>query len=169
MPEHHAGIPKAADEVVEGQVRDTRNNALAVLGSKANLMKKFDYLFYGFGSLNGIFGVTSYVLTALTFLITQHIIITLGVDTGLILGGLGIYGTFLLLVAPVYIPLALLFAVSVGLYRDGRLAEFKWFPYLFLTSLILSPFLAYGGLKGLLFKRGSWARTPKTGEITKAA
>ena len=152
----------------EGQVRDTRNNIVAVLRSKANFMKKFDYAFYGFGSLNGILGVISYVLTGITFLINQRILITLGVDRSLIMG-LGAYGTFLLLVAPIYIPVALLFAAFVGLYRERRLANLRWFPYLFVVSLVLSPFLAYGGLKGLLFSRGSWARTPKTGEITKAA
>jgi cellulose synthase/poly-beta-1,6-N-acetylglucosamine synthase-like glycosyltransferase len=164
-PSTFRGLVKQQMRWAEGIVRDTKNNFLRMLRSKkANLMKKFDYLFYGFSSLNGVMGSISYILTAFIFLIDQRIIITLGVDRNLILG-LGIFGQFLLFVAPVYIPLALVFAALVGLYRENELSRLPWCVCLFVVSLTLAPFIAYAGIKGLLFKHGSWARTPKTGEI----
>ncbi len=150
----------------EGIVRDTKNNFFKMVYSKkANGMKKFDYLFYGFSSINGVWGSLSYVLTAYVFLISQGIIVALGVDRSLI-AGLGFYGQFLLFIAPVYIPIGLIFSACVGLYRENRLSHLPWCTYLFMVSLTLSPFIAYAGIKGLIFQRGSWARTPKTGRLT---
>jgi hypothetical protein len=148
----------------EGVTRDTKNNLRSMLGSrKVNLMKKLDFLFYGFGAFNGILGTLAYVLTVITFLIDERIIVILGVDRSLILG-LGLFGQLLLFVAPVYIPVAIFLYGFVGLYRDGRASKFPWCIYLFAMGLVMAPFVAFAGLKGLFLKRGSWARTPKAGE-----
>lgn len=147
----------------EGITRDTKNSLLGMLRSrKVNLMKKFDFLFYGFSAFNGILGSLAYVLTLITFLINERIIVILGVDSSLIMG-LGVFGQLLLYVAPVYIPVALLLYGTVGLYRDNRTANFPWCAYLFVVSLAMAPFVAFAGLKGLFLKRGSWVRTPKAG------
>ena len=148
----------------EGVTRDTKNNLRGMLGSRrVNLMKKFDFLFYGFGAFNGIIGTLAYVLTIITFLISERIIVILGVDRSLILG-LGVFGQLLLFVAPVYIPLAIFLYGGVGLYRDGRISKLPWCVYLFVMGLAMAPFVAYAGFKGLFSTRGSWVRTPKAGE-----
>lgn len=153
----------------EGITRDTKKHLFEMLKSKkVSLMKKFDYLFYGFSSLNGITGSAAYVLTFFMFLVTWRLIPILGLEPGVVLG-LGGFGQFLLYVAPVYIPLALILSATLALYRESRLAESHWCVYLFFVSLALAPFVAFGGLKGLLSKRGSWTRTLKTGEVYKRA
>lgn len=148
----------------EGIVRDTKSNLMLMLGSpRASAMEKFDYLFYGFSSINGVWGALSYVLTALMFLINARIIVILGIDRNLI-ASIGLFGQFLIFVAPVYIPISIIFAAAVGLYRERRLSHLPWCVPLFVVSLTLSPFIALASLKGLVLNRGSWARTPKTGK-----
>ena len=131
---------------------------------RIGMMKKFDYMFYGLGSVNGVFGAISYALAAWVFVVSHGLVVALAVDYGLILG-LGAYGKFMLYVAPVYIPLALVLASFMGLYRENRLHNFGWSIYLVLVSLTLSPFIAYSSIRGLLLKRGSWTRTTKTGRV----
>ena len=66
--------------------------------------------------------------------------------------------------APVYLSLVFVFAALAGLYRDKKMGKFyRFIPFVF-VSLLLTPFIAFSSVKGLLFKRGSWSRTPKTGE-----
>ncbi|MGA3020717.1 MAG: glycosyltransferase [Candidatus Micrarchaeales archaeon] len=150
----------------EGVTRDTKNHLMTMMTStRVSLMKKLDYLFCGFSSFNGVMGSASYVLFAIVLLINARIIITLGVDRSLILG-LGFFGQFMIFfVAPVYIPLAVIVSSLIALYRESKISRFPWCIYLFFVGLTLAPFVAYGGLRGLLFKRGSWKRTPKTGEV----
>jgi cellulose synthase (UDP-forming) len=150
----------------EGITRDTKNNLASMLfNKKVNLMKKLDFIYYGFSSLNGIIGTAAYALTLFVFLINQHIINSLSVDRTLILG-LGLYGKFLLYVAPVYVSLGLIAMVVASLYREGRLSKSAWCINFYLVTLTLAPFIALSGIKGLFLKRGSWTRTKKTGEIT---
>ena len=148
----------------EGITRDTKNHLLRMLSSKnPTKMEKFDYAFYGFSYFNCILGTITYALSFLAFLLSNRILIVLGVDSGLILG-LGALGSFLMYAAPVYLSLVFVFAALAGLYRDKKMGKFyRFIPFVF-VSLLLTPFIAFSSVKGLLFKRGSWSRTPKTGE-----
>lgn len=149
----------------EGITRDTKNHFLSIIGSrKINLMKKLDFVYYGFSSLNGIVGTAAYALTLFVFLINQGIISFLGVDRNIILG-FGVYGQFLLFIAPLYISLGLIVMVMAGLYREGRLQQFKWCIYFYTVSLTLAPFIAAGGIRGLITQHGVWTRTRKIGEV----
>jgi cellulose synthase/poly-beta-1,6-N-acetylglucosamine synthase-like glycosyltransferase len=150
----------------EGVTRDTKNHLMTMMTStRVSLMKKLDYLFCGFSSFNGMMGSASYVLFAIVLLVNARIIVTLPVDRSLILG-LGTFGQLMLFfVAPVYIPLAVIVASLIALYRESRISDFQWCIYLFFVGLTLAPFIAYGGIRGLLLKHGSWKRTPKTGEV----
>lgn len=150
----------------EGITRDTKNHLRRLLSSKKlNLMKKFDYVYYGFSSLNGIIGTAAYSLTAFVFMVQHHLILhSLGVDSTFVTA-LGPYGNFLLNVAPGYVALGLISMVIVGLYREGRLRDVLWVAYFYLVTLLLAPFIAISGIRGLLLKKGSWSRTKKTGEV----
>ena len=150
----------------EGITRDTKNHLRRLLSSKKlSLMKKFDYVYYGFSSLNGIVGTAAYSLTAFVFMVQHHLILnSIGVDSTFVTA-LGPYGNFLLYAAPGYVALGLIFMVMVGLYREGRLRNVLWVAYFYFVMLLLAPFMAVSGIRGLLFKKGSWSRTKKTGEI----
>jgi cellulose synthase/poly-beta-1,6-N-acetylglucosamine synthase-like glycosyltransferase len=150
----------------EGVVRDTRRSLRKMLFSgNPSPLQKFDYVFYGFGSFNGISGSLCWILAFWAFLISERIVQVLGVDRGLILG-LGALGKFMLFVAPIYLPLGFVVAVIVGLYKENKLSWAIWCIPGFILSLIITPFIAYSSIRGLIFRRGSWSRTPKTGEIT---
>jgi cellulose synthase/poly-beta-1,6-N-acetylglucosamine synthase-like glycosyltransferase len=149
----------------EGITRDTKNHAARLLRSKkATTMEKFDYLFYGFSSLNSAFGLVSIALSAFALLISMGIFESLGVDRGLILG-LGPLGIFALFVVPVYLPLAFFFACAVALYREGKLRELPWCVPSLALNFILIPVIVYGSFRGMILKKGQWARTPKTGAV----
>ena len=165
-PNTFRGMLRQQIRWAEGVTRDTKNHFMTMMKStKVSMMEKLDYVFCGFSSFNGILGSASYVLFAIVILINTRMISTLGVDVGLILG-LGVFGQFMMFfIAPVYIPLAVIVASLIALYRESRTSNFPWCIYLFFVGLTLAPFVAYGGLSGLLFKRGSWKRTPKTGEV----
>jgi len=148
----------------EGMTRDTKNHFLKMLGSrKATPMQKFDYLFYGFSQFSSIFGVTSYAISAVAVLINAGLLTTLKLDRGLILG-LGPFGQYALFIAPIYLPLAFIIGASVALHREGRASDIPWCFSALAVTLLLIPFVAFSSVKGLLFKKGSWSRTPKTGE-----
>jgi cellulose synthase/poly-beta-1,6-N-acetylglucosamine synthase-like glycosyltransferase len=149
----------------EGITRDTKNHLLRILGSKkATRMEKFDYVFYGFSQFNSIFGAISYAVSAVAVLISTGLLVTLGLDRGLILG-LGPLGQYALFIAPLYLPLAFILGASVALQREGKTSDFPWCFSALALTLLLVPFIAFSSVRGLLFKRGSWSRTPKTGEI----
>lgn len=152
----------------EGITRDTRHNLIAVLLSKkVNLLKKFDYVFYGFGSLNCIFGSVSYIIVLSVLLIGLGLVHGPQIDKGLVLW-FGQAGIFALYIAPIYIPMALILATLVGLYRENRIGKAHWIPYMLFVNTLLVPFIAFASLRGLFFERGSWSRTPKTGEVMKS-
>jgi cellulose synthase/poly-beta-1,6-N-acetylglucosamine synthase-like glycosyltransferase len=151
----------------EGITRDTKNHLLRMLRSKkATPMKKFDYLFYGFSQFNSIFGTISYFVVALAIVINAGLLAGLPYDRALILGGLGPFGQYALFVAPVYLPLAFIIGALVAMHREGRIADFPWCFTALSMSLFLGPFVAFSSIKGLLTNKGSWSRTPKTGEVT---
>ncbi|VVB77007.1 Glycosyltransferase AglE [uncultured archaeon] len=150
----------------EGITRDTKRHVSKMLAtSKANAMKKFDYLFYGFSSFNSLFGLMSIALSAFAVLISKGYLNALGVDRGLILG-LGPLGQFALFVVPVYLPLAFFFACAVALYRKGALRELPWSVSSLALNFIFIPFIVYGSFRGMLLKKGDWVRTPKTGAMS---
>jgi len=165
-PSTFKGLVKQQMRWSQGITRDSKNNIIKILKSKkTNPLKKFDYMFYGFSSFNSMFGLLAYSLSALIFFINQRLLTVPVIDRGLILG-LGAFGQFALFVAPVYLPLSFIFAAVIGLYRSGKLAELPWCFSSLAINFMLSPFIAIGSIKGMLFKKGSWARTPKTGEVT---
>lgn len=150
----------------EGITRDTKNNLISTLFSKKiNMMKKLDYIYYGFSSLNGVVGTAAYGLALFVFLINQHLISFLSVDSTLILN-MGLYGKFLVSIAPVYVSVGIIMMVIASLYREGRLSKSLWCAYFYAVTLTLAPFIAVSGIKGLLTQHGTWTRTKKTGEIT---
>ncbi len=166
-PETFSSLVKQQIRWAEGIVRDTKHNLLDVLLSrKVNLLKKIDYIYYGFSSLNCVFGSVSYTISLLALLIGLGIITGPRVDGGLVLW-FGPLGSFALFFAPIYIPTALLLAAFVALWRENRLNKFYWALYMIVVNSLLVPFIAFGSLRGLLFERGSWSRTPKTGVTLK--
>jgi cellulose synthase/poly-beta-1,6-N-acetylglucosamine synthase-like glycosyltransferase len=165
-PARFGSIVKQQLRYSEGITRDTKNHVARLLRSKkATAMEKFDYLFYGFGAFNSTFGLLSIVLSAFAVLISMGVFESLGVDRGLILG-LGLLGQFALFAVPVYLPLAFLFACSVALYREDKLRELPWCVSSLALNFIMIPVIVYGSFRGMVLKKGQWARTPKTGEIT---
>ncbi len=165
-PSTFRGLLKQQMRWAEGVMRDSKNNVLLMLKSrKTNPMKKFDYMFYGFGAFNGMMGSITYALSGYMLLISYGYLTAIGVDRSLIIG-LGPIGTWALFIAPLYIPLSLFTSAAVGLHREGQLKQFPWAIYLFFVSILLSPFVAYAGLRGLLFQKGTWTRTPKTGKLS---
>jgi cellulose synthase/poly-beta-1,6-N-acetylglucosamine synthase-like glycosyltransferase len=165
-PSSYLSLVRQQMRWAEGITRDTKNHLLRMMASKEpTRMEKFDYAFYGFSYFNCILGTITYALSFLAFLISNRVLIVLGVDTGLILG-LGALGNFLIYAAPVYLSLVFVFAALVGLYRNKKLGSFYRVVPFVLVNMSLTPFIAFSSIKGLLFKRGSWSRTPKTGEVT---
>ena len=163
-PSSFTGLVRQQMRWAEGITRDTKNHLRRMIASgKTTGMQKFDYAFYGLSYFNCILGTITYALSFLALLISARVITVLGVDTGLIFG-LGSLGSFLIYVAPAYLSLVFVFAALVGLYRDGKLGSFYRFVPFVLVNMSLTPFIAYSSVRGLLFKRGSWSRTPKTGE-----
>ena len=149
----------------EGITRDTKNHIRRMLKSeKATPMKKFDYAFYGFSQFNSIFGLVAYGISSVAFLISTGMLTIPGVDKGLVLG-LGPLGQYALFVAPLYLPLAFILGASMGLRREGRVSDIPWCFTALAINLLLVPFVAFASVKGLLSKKGSWSRTPKTGEV----
>lgn len=149
----------------EGITRDTKNHIARMFkSSKANAMKKFDYLFYGFSPFNSLFGLIAIALSAVAVGISQGMLSGLGVDRGLILG-LGLPGQLALSVVPIYLPLTFLFASFVALYREGKLRDFPWSISSLALNFVFIPFIVFSSFRGMLLKRGYWSPTPKTGEI----
>lgn len=166
-PESFTALAKQQMRWTEGMVRDTRHNIIGMmLSSKVNLMKKIDYLFYGFGSFNCIFGTISYIISISAFLVSYRIIHAPLVDPNLILW-FGWYGTFALYYAPIYLPVAIILAALVGLYREGRIENVPRSIYVLIVNSLMVPFMAYASLRGLFLEKGSWSRTPKSGESSK--
>lgn len=166
-PESFMALAKQQMRWAEGMVRDTRHNIVGMmLSGKVNLMKKIDYLFYGFGSFNCIFGTISYIISISAFLVSYKIIHAPLVDPNLILW-FGWYGTFALYYAPVYLPVGIIFAALVGLYREGRVEDVPRSIYVLIVNSLMVPFIAYASIRGLFFEKGSWPRTPKSGKSSK--
>lgn len=165
-PNSYRSLVRQQMRWAEGITRDTKNHLLRMLSSKEpSRMEKFDYAFYGFSYFNCILGTITYALSFLALLISDRLLVILGVDNGLILG-LGALGNFLIYAAPLYLSLAFILSALSGLYRDGKARSFYRFIPFVLVNMSLTPFIAFSSVKGLLFKRGSWSRTPKTGEMT---
>jgi cellulose synthase/poly-beta-1,6-N-acetylglucosamine synthase-like glycosyltransferase len=149
----------------EGITRDTKNHIRRLFRSrKVTRLKKFDYIFYGFSPINSLFGLIAIALSAVAAAISGGLLSGLGVDRGLILG-LGLPGQVVLSVVPIYLPLTFMFASFVALYREDKLHDFPWSVSSLALNFAFIPFIVFSSFRGMLVKKGRWARTPKTGEI----
>jgi cellulose synthase/poly-beta-1,6-N-acetylglucosamine synthase-like glycosyltransferase len=138
----------------EGITRDTRKRLIHIIKNKnMNIISKIDFIISGFYGVQSILGILSYIFGQ------YHI----NVNFLFALGPIGYYYAY---IAPNIYPLTLIIGVVVGLYREKELSKIPWIPYLIIVISALTPFIAYGTIRGLLLNEGSWIRTPKTGEIT---
>ncbi|MEM3833162.1 MAG: glycosyltransferase [Thermoprotei archaeon] len=140
----------------EGITRDTKKRLISVLKNKnINIISKIDFIISGFYGLQGVLGILSYLISfGKTFMNIS------------ILLNLGPLGYYFLYVAPNIYPLSLIIGTIVGLYKEHELSKIPWILDLIVVMAALTPFMAYGTLRGLLLNSGLWLRTPKTGEIT---
>lgn len=141
----------------EGITRDTKRRLIKILKSKnINLVSKIDFMISGFYGLQSILGIISFLLGFVKPLLNMTILLNFG-----------LLGHYFLYIAPNIYPLSLIIGIIVGLYKEHELSKIPWILDLIIVMSALTPFMAYGTLRGLLLNNGLWLRTPKTGEVTK--
>lgn len=140
----------------EGITRDTRKRLISIIKSKnMSIISKIDFIISGFYGIQSMLGILSYILAFTKNYIDLTPLISLGP-----------IGYYYIYIIPNIYSLTLIIGIIVGLYRENELSKIFWIPYLIIVISALAPFIAYGTLRGLLLNKGSWIRTPKTGEIT---
>ncbi len=140
----------------EGITRDTKKRLISIIkDGRMSLISKIDFIISGFYGIQGILGIVSYVLAFVKNYIDITFLLTLGP-----------IGYYYFYIVPNVYPITLIIGVIIGLYRENELSKIPWILYLIIVTSALTPFIAYGTLRGLLLNEGSWLRTPKTGEIT---
>ena len=112
---------------------------------------KLDFILVGASYLQAVLSLTSFLLLVINLL--------LGVGWPVP----GPLAYFLFLYMSAAYPLAMLY----GLKLEGAWHEKKDVLYALLLGYILAPFVAYASLRGLLSPRGYFARTYKTGRVTR--
>ncbi|MGB9730048.1 MAG: glycosyltransferase [Thermoprotei archaeon] len=141
----------------EGITRDTKKRLISILKNKnINMISKIDFIISGFYGLQSILGIFSYLIGFIKPFMNINILLNLGP-----------LGYYFLYIAPNIYPLSLITGTIIGLYKEHELSKIPWILDLIIVMSALTPFMAYGTLRGLLLDNGLWLRTPKTGEITK--
>ena len=120
------------------------------------MISKIDFIISGFYGLQSILGILSYLIGFIKPFMNINILLNLGP-----------LGYYFLYIAPNIYPLSLIIGTIIGLYKEHELSKIPWILDLIVVMSALTPFMAYGTLRGLLLDNGLWLRTPKTGEITK--
>jgi len=137
----------------EGHTRDFVQNAFRILRSQhLSRLQKVDFMFVGLVYVQAILFLIGNLNLILVFFTSS-----MALDVFL-----SYFGLFYLAYAGLTLP----FAMTVALRLENSCREIFWVPYALALCYLAVPFVAFATLRGLLFKRGNWIRTPKTGRIT---
>jgi cellulose synthase/poly-beta-1,6-N-acetylglucosamine synthase-like glycosyltransferase len=137
----------------EGHTRTFRDHLLKILRCRfLSLGDKVNLLFLGFSFLNSVLVVGLSLALLLTFSFPMYFLPLPIAQASLLL---------FLVSAP-----STVFASLVALTVEGERKDFMKIPYAWILSFVITPFVAYAALKGLLTRKGHFHRTYKTGRIS---